>query len=260
MKQLLLQQLSFAYGRHKVLSGVDAEVKASEFIALLGPNGAGKSTLLRLLAGYLQPTTGTLLLDHKPLTDLKGFCRAQQIATVGQNLWIEMPLTVAEIVAMGRYPYVRHLAAFGAADHEAVDRALKICGLEDLRHRRYQALSGGQRQLCLMARAIAQQSPLLLLDEPTAHLDVRHTVEILRALLQLNRRQQQAITIIMASHDFNLVHSYASRVWLLKEGKKIYDGSPSDVLTEKNLTTIFDCPVRLRPGAADSPPHITPLL
>ncbi len=241
--RLELRGVAFRYTDQPVLAEIDLCLRAGEMAALLGPNGSGKSTLLNLAAGVLQPQLGTLHLDDRDLRYLDPRERGQRIAMVPQAPVIPMGFTVRELVALGRTPYLHALRGETAADQEAVRSALGHAGIEALSDRPLAELSGGERQRAALALAFAQQPSLLLLDEPTAHLDLHHQMMLLGLVRRLNRCG--GLTVLAAIHDVNLAALWFDRLLLLQEGRLAADGVPWDVLKPELIERVFGHPVRV---------------
>ncbi|NNF28019.1 MAG: ABC transporter ATP-binding protein [Gemmatimonadetes bacterium] len=238
-------ELSFRYPGAAVdaVSGVGIEVLPGSMTALLGPNGSGKSTLLRLLAGSLRPGTGVVSLAGRRLDSWDGRGMARMMAVVPQIEHVPFPVTCEDLVAMGRYPHLGPWRMPGGADREAVDGAIVRCGLEDLRKRPFQSLSGGERQRVRIARALAQDPRILLLDEPTASLDMRYEMSIFRLLAAL--RSEEGVAVLVVTHHVNLAARFADHLVLLKEGQVAFEGVPEDVVTPDRIQAVFDWPAHV---------------
>jgi len=245
MALLELHDVSFGYLRGEpVVEGVSLQVEEGQVWALVGPNGAGKTTLLRLMAGLRRPWAGRVLLQGRDLARLPRRQVARTVALVPQEAHIPFPFTVRQVVALGRTPYVDFLTlGEGPADREAVAQALTAMGLEPLASRTFSALSGGERRRALIAMALAQEPRLLLLDEPTAHLDPGHQVEVLGLLRELNARR--GLTVVAALHDLNLALRFAHRVALVHHGRVLAQGEPEQVLAPALLFQVYGVPLRL---------------
>ena len=237
MSRIEARGVSAGYRERTVLEGVDIAADAGEMVALVGPNGAGKSTLLRVLAGLLRPTAGDVTIDGVPVGKLPRTAIARRIAVVPQVFDTLFPFTVREVVSLGRTARVRLLGVFGAEDARAVERAIDDLALRDLADRRIDRLSGGERQRAVLAMALAQESDVLLLDEPTAHLDPAHQ----RATLEHTARiaRDRGLAAIAVLHDLNLASALASRVAVMREGAIVRDGDPRDVLTPAVVAEVF---------------------
>ncbi len=251
---LQLRQVDFSYFARLVLHNIDLSVKGGEMVGLLGPNGSGKTTLLKLASGILKPAQGEIRLDGDRLSSLSRKSIAHNVAVVPQQFHIPFAFTTGEVVMLGRTPFFRALAEESEADRQLVNSALELVGIRELAERRFDELSGGERQKVILAMALAQQPKLLLLDEPTVHLDIAHQMEILELVRGLNTKQ--GLTVIAAMHDLNLAALYFDRLVLLKEGRVWADGSPNQVLTEARISEVFSASVRVEQHPLTGAPHI----
>ena len=243
---LSVENLQFQYPGVPVLRDISFDVPSGDFLSLLGPNGSGKSTLLRLLDRILIPQSGSITLTGRPLSDFSRRDLARRIAYVPQDtLWV-FPYTVLEVVLMGRSPHVGRSGFESKRDVEIAWEMMRLTDIESLADKLITAISGGERQRVLIARALSQQPEILLLDEPNAHLDINHQVDIFRILQEQN--EQKNLTIISVSHDLNLAASFSKRTLLLGEGGDrgstlFAIGQPKDVLTESNIERVYKTPV-----------------
>ncbi len=240
------RHLSFAYDGRLVLSDVDVSLAGSELVALVGPNGAGKSTLLRVLLGLLPTRTGNVSLLGRPLLELSRREIARRVAFLPQATLGDFGFTVRELVAMGRMPHLGRFRPEGRADVAAIERALEQTGTGAFVDRLASELSGGERQRVLLARAIAQTTDVLLLDEPTSSLDVAHQLEVIRLLRDL-AREGRAVAI--ALHDLSLAARFADRVIVLSGGEVAAQGAPRDVVTAELLERHFRIRARVEQTA-----------
>jgi iron complex transport system ATP-binding protein len=229
--------LAGGYGAEVVVRGVDLCLERGETTALLGRNGCGKSTLLRLLAGALPPKGGAVLLEGKPLEGWPRRARAQRLAVVPQELHVPFAFSVREVVELGRAPYAQTLQGLHAKDRRAVDEALAATDLLELADRPYQQLSGGEQQRVALALALAQEPLVLLLDEPTVHLDIAHQM----AVLALARRlcAAQGLAVLAAMHDINLSCLYFDRLLVMAAGGILASGPPGAVLSPALVEQAF---------------------
>jgi iron complex transport system ATP-binding protein len=241
--QLDVQDLGFAYRDQPVLDHVSFVLNPGEVVGLVGPNGSGKSTLLRLLLGILPAQRGRILLDGKPLHSLSRKTIARHAAFVPQDTAIDVAFTTRDIVAMGRNPYLGRFQAETSDDHAAIERALAATATQHLTARCVQELSGGERQRVMLARALAQQAPLLLLDEPTANLDVAHQLDMLTQVQSVVRDNRSAL---LALHDLTLAARFCDRVLMLGNGRLVAQGKPETVITEEHLATYFHIRAKVR--------------
>jgi iron complex transport system ATP-binding protein len=242
MSAITLDRVTVTLGGRPVVRSVTATVRVGEWVALIGPNGAGKTTLLRAIAGLL-PCDGAVSLLGAPSVGLGRRDRARRLAVVPQEPETPPWLTVAEYVLLGRTPHLGRLAREGAADREATAWALERLDLEPLAERTLGTLSGGERQRVVVARALAQEASIVLLDEPTAALDIGHQQQALELLDAL--RASEGLTLVAAMHDLTLAAQYADRVLLLDGGRVVADGPPADVLTEEGLARHYGASVRV---------------
>ena len=229
--------VSAGYGEKAVLRNVEITLRAGECAALLGPNGSGKTTLLRAISGVLAPQSGGIELLGRPLTALKPRERARMVAVVPQRGQLPQGLTARQMVLLGRFAHLGWMGAYSREDYAAADSALDETGAAPLARRRLTELSGGELQRVLLARALAQQSPLLLLDELTAGLDWARMVELFDLL---ERRRAAGACVLMAVHDCNLAALYATRLMGLKGGNLVFDGPVAKVFTEENLGALYN--------------------
>lgn len=255
MKTILkINQLFGGYHKKPVVRDVSLSVKQGDFIGLIGPNGSGKTTLLRLISRVLLPQRGTVLLNEKNIfsMDLKDFCC--QVAFVAQDTSANFAFNVLEIVLMGRIPHLKRLELEAKKDFLIAENALKMTGAGHLKEKRIDELSFGERQQVIIAKALAQEPDLLLLDEPTSHLDIRHQIQILDLLKKLNR--QNNLTIITVLHDLNLAGEYCNRIVLFDDGKIYNEGSPDEVLTYQNIEAVYKTVVVVNKNPITSKPYV----
>ncbi len=234
--------VTVAFGDHVVVDDVAVAAAQGEWLSIVGPNGAGKSTLLRVLAG-LQRGGGTLEMEGRSVDELTRRERAQLLALVPQTPLVPDGIRVVDYVLLGRTPYIRPLAVESAADLAAVHDALAQLELLEFTDRVVTTLSGGERQRVFLARALAQGSPIVLLDEPTTALDVGHQQQVLELIDRLRRERQ--LTVVTTMHDLTLAGQYAERLVLLDAGRVAVEGTAEEVLTEANLATYYGARVRI---------------
>jgi iron complex transport system ATP-binding protein len=231
------ERLTVAYRGRQALSDVDLQIAPGERVALVGPNGAGKSTLLRAIAGLVEPTAGTVELGGAPLSSLDRLAVARRLAVVPQLPSLPFATTVEEVVALGRLPHEHPIRGLRPADRSAIAGAIDRVGVGHLLGRDARELSLGERQLVLLAMAVAQSASILVLDEPTVHLDLRHQVEVMELLADLNSRN--GTTIVAVLHDVGLAAHFFPRVVVLDRGRVVADGPPSDSLTPERIRDVF---------------------
>lgn len=254
---LQVRGLGMDFGNGPVLDGIDLDLRAGTMVGLIGANGAGKTTLLSLLMGLFSATTGEVRVAGRPLSSLSRRRLARVMALVPQDLEIGFAFRVREVVAMGRYPYLGRFQVAGAADLAAMEAAMAVTGVDLLADRTIDTLSGGERQRVLIARAIAQQTPVVLLDEVTANLDLSHQLEVLELAA---RMAAEGRLVVAAIHDLAMASRYCDRLLLLGDGRLRVDGSARDVLTPAHLRRFFGVDATID----DAPGHtglvITPRL
>jgi len=236
------RNLFFAYGTTPVVSDVTLTLPRSAVGALIGANGSGKSTLIRLLAGLLKPANGQVLIDDAPLTNLPARERAKRIAYVPQSTSTIFPFTAMEVVLTGRSPYSGRFNFENQKDEEIALAALELLDAGHLANRPITELSGGERQLVTVARALAQEPDVMLLDEPASALDLKHRTQLARALRRLS--VERGIAALMITHDLMLLDSVADLVLAMKGGRLIANGAPESVLSEEILSDVYDARVR----------------
>ena len=229
--------VSFAFGRRAVLDGVSLALERGELLGLIGPNGSGKTTLVRILAGLLAPAAGTVRLDGRPLQAYRRGELARRLAVVPQDVAIDFPFTALEVVLMGRAPYLGALGFPGAHDLAVARAAMARLDVADLAARPLDRLSGGERQRVILARALAQEPDVLLLDEPTTHLDLRHQAGVHDVVRMLGR--ERGVGTVSVLHDLNLAAMYCDRLALLARGRIVAVGPPAAVLTAETLGAAY---------------------
>lgn len=253
--ELELRGVTLDYGSRRALEGIDLHLVQGEMATLIGPNGAGKSTLMRCITGTARLTAGTVLLDGVPLDEYRRSDLARRVAVVPGQTVVAFPMRVEELVALGRVPHEHLLLGQRAADRVAIDSAIERVGIEHLRGRDVRELSLGERQLVVLAMTVAQGARLLLLDEPTVHLDLRHQVEVMELLRDL--AQRDGVTILAVLHDIALATHFFDRLLLLDHGRLVGDGQPIEVLTPSRIRDVFGVDPSLvlgaRAGAALAP-------
>jgi iron complex transport system ATP-binding protein len=238
------------------LDQVSCRVMASELVAVVGPNGSGKTTLVRALLGLVPVERGVVLVDGRRIEHWSRRQLAQTIGVVGQQEEAVFPLTVAEMVMLGRYAYLGALGAPGARDRAAVQTALERCDILGLSGRAVDSLSGGEWKRVRVARALAQEPRALLLDEPTASLDVRHEMELFELMRQLV--QEDGLAGLVITHHLNLAARFAHRILLLQQGRVVGDGPPGEVLKRETLSRVFEWPLAVTTWS-DGSPQVVPL-
>jgi iron complex transport system ATP-binding protein len=237
------------------VSGVSLQVAEGRLVALAGPNGSGKTTLMRALLGVLPHEAGTVLVDGRPLAGWARNDLARVVGVVPQREMTWLPLTVEETVLLGRYPHLGALSPVTRADRDAIRSALERCDAWQFRQRGVEALSGGESQRVRIARALAQEPRVLVLDEPGSALDIRHEMEVMELVRQL---VDGGIACLVITHHLNLAARYADTVAVMDEGHLVAAGTPGDIITEDLMTRVFRWPVAIRPWH-DGTPQVVPL-
>ncbi len=250
------QRLRLAYGDRLVVEDLDVELPAGAVTVVIGPNACGKSTLLRALARLLRPRAGFVYLGDEPLSDLAPRALAQRLALLPQSPVAPEGITVRGLVARGRTPYQRWWRQWSNIDERAVATALTATAMEDVADRRLDALSGGQRQRAWLALVLAQDTRLLLLDEPTTHLDLAHQVEVLRLVSALNRDEGRTVVIVL--HDLNQACRYAHNLVAMREGRVVASGAPEEIVTATLVAEVFGMPARVLPCPVTGAPLVVP--
>jgi len=250
-----VQKISFRYDREPVLRNISFEVKQGEFVSLIGPNGSGKTTLLKILIRLLIPQSGEVLIFDRNLNSYSRKEIARVIGFVPQDNVFVFPYTAMEVVLMGRTPYLKGIGFESKEDIEIALEAMKLTKTEHLAEKPMSFLSFGERQRVLIARALAQQPRIILLDEPNAHLDISHQIEIFALLKAL--AEERDVTVISVSHDLNLISSYSDKVILLSNGQIYAIGEPDVVLTEENIKNVYGTDVIVDLNPATGRPRIT---
>jgi iron complex transport system ATP-binding protein len=242
------REVAFSYGAAPVLRGVSVAIRRGSFAGLIGPNGCGKSTLLRILARVLEPAAGEILFDGRPLSEIPPRERARLVAYVPQRSPSVFPFTALEVVLAGRTPYGSRFRFENESDRKIAMRALEDVGAEALAPRPITELSGGEQQMVAVARALAQQAPLLLLDEPAAALDLKHRAQLQAALRRL--REERGLTALIVTHDLQALETSFDSLFVMREGRIVAEGAPKDVLRQETLARAYDDP-RVRVGEVE---------
>jgi iron complex transport system ATP-binding protein len=247
-----VRDLSVDIGRRRIVSDVSIEVPTGTFVGLLGPNGSGKSTILKTIYRVNPPSGGTVLVDGKSVHGLDPREAARRVAVVSQETSVEFDLRVEEMVMLARFAHKGRFERDTATDYEAVRDALEAVGCGQLAGRSFHALSGGEKQLVLVARALAQGAGHLVLDEPTNHLDIRHQSRVLDIVAR------QGVTVLAALHDLGLAALYCDQVHLLADGRLHSSGTPADVITAENVSAAYEADVLVIPHPETGVPQLLP--
>ena len=253
---LSAEGLTLSYGDRTIVEGLDLVIPPGRITAIVGANGCGKSTLLRALARLISPREGQVILDGKTLHGRATKEIARTLGLLPQSPIAPEGIAVADLVGRGRHPHQKLLARWSSHDYEVVAQALAATGIEELADRSVDELSGGQRQRAWIAMALAQETDILLLDEPTTFLDVAHQVEVLDLLTDLNR--DRGTTIVMVLHDMNLAARYADHLFALRSGRVVASGAPGEVMTGELIREVFDLDALVVPDPVSGAPIVLP--
>lgn len=252
---LAFEDVEVRIGRRAVVSAVTASLQRGEVLAVCGPNGAGKSTLLRAAAGLVKVHTGCVYLNGQPLAAVRPGERARLLAYVAQQPVAPEAFLVRDVVALGRIPHASFLGTQSSADRIAIERAMARAGVTDFASRPLGQLSGGERQRVSIARALAQESRVLLLDEPTSNLDLRYQASVLALVRRLAR--EDGLSALVVLHDLSLAALFCDRLVLLAEGRVVKQGGPAEVLAEDLLTGAYATPLRVLAHPENGAPLVT---
>jgi iron complex transport system ATP-binding protein len=250
-----VNSISFRYHEDWVLQDVSFRVEKGEFLGVIGPNGSGKTTLLKILYHLLSPQRGEILLELVPMKKMSRSDIGKRIAVVAQETHLLFPFSVLEMVLMGRSPYLGHLMFESEKDLEIAKKAMEWTKILPFSERPIDELSGGERKRVFIARALAQEPEVILLDEPTANLDIHHQIDFLDLILNLNR--ERGLTIIMASHDMNIASEFCDRLILLQGGRIYKMGTPEEVITKENIERVYGCEVWVDQNPISGMPRIS---
>lgn len=256
MNTLEAKGLGLSYGGDFIFENLDLTVPIGKITVFIGSNGCGKSTLLRSMARLLKPQRGSVVLNGADIASLSTKDVARKLAILPQGPTAPEGLTVMQLVKQGRYPYQSWLRQWSREDEEAVTAALESTGLTELAGRTVDSLSGGQRQRAWIAMTLAQETPLILLDEPTTYLDLTHQIEVLDLLYDLNAKEQR--TIVMVLHDINLACRYADHIVAIRDGSIKAEGKPGDIINSDLMQTVFQLPCEIIPDPLYGTPMCVP--
>ncbi|HOA14895.1 MAG TPA: ABC transporter ATP-binding protein [Bacillota bacterium] len=250
------KDIVYSYDAGKALDGVSAKFESGLMTGIIGPNGSGKSTLLRILGGVLKPSRGSVSYDGIDIAGMSAMARARVVGAVLQDQAVQFPFTVREVVEMGRFPYKGLLGKGGPEDAAAVSRAMGLAGVMPFSDRPLSSLSSGEKQRAFIARALAQEPRVLLLDEPTSHLDISYQLDIMEILKRLSAG---GTTVVIVMHDLNLAGLYCDRLLALKGGAVASEGLPDDVLTADNILEVYGVRAVVKNNPETSRPGIVML-
>ncbi|MGB3340915.1 MAG: heme ABC transporter ATP-binding protein [bacterium] len=253
MNIIEIRNACFSYNTKEVLQDISFSLEQGEFLGIIGPNGAGKSTILRLICGILKPAKGSIMIFGETIERIERKQLAKKIAFVPQETHFALNFSVEDIVMMGRYPYLRVFQRENKIDYEARDHALEYANVQPFGKRMINSLSSGERQRVVLARALAQEPTILILDEPTSHLDLHHQYAIMELLKKFNK---EGMSIIVVNHDLNLASLYCERLILMHQGKVFKQGNPGELINERTLKEVYQIDVKVIKHPYKDVPHI----
>ena len=251
---LAIDTISAGYHEKLVLDQVSVDVARGEFLGVIGPNGCGKTTLLRVVSGVLATTGGQVRLNDTDIRSIPRRDMAKVVTCLSQDLDLEFPFTIREVVFMGRTPHLPRIGRETKRDWEVVEHAMDVADIASLADRPITEVSGGERQRAFIAMCLAQEPQLLLLDEPTTHLDIGHQLSILQLIRDLNR--QTGLTVVAVFHDLNLASEFCEQLLVLNQGKVEALGPPKDVLTEAMIRRVYGATIRTEQNPVSHKPHV----
>ncbi|MDD4910150.1 MAG: heme ABC transporter ATP-binding protein [Candidatus Omnitrophica bacterium] len=251
---LTIKNLFCGYGSKDVIHNISFSVAEGEFVGIIGPNGAGKTTLFKAVTKLLHIRSGEVIYRNKDVNRLSAREIAEEIAVLPQGVELNFSFTVEEFILMGRYPHKKRFEGLSNDDYAIIENVMSLTDTQVISRRFVNELSGGEKQRVLLAQALAQEPKLLLLDEPTSHLDIGHQISIMELLKNLNKKQ--GITVLAVLHDLNLAAEYADRLILLNKGEVFRSGDPREVLTYQNIEDVYQTVVVVRENPFSRKPYI----
>jgi iron complex transport system ATP-binding protein len=236
--EISLNNLGFSHGNTPIIRDLSCRFVPGKFYGILGPNGSGKTTLLDLISGFLTPDRGKVLLDNTIISDLTQNQIAKRLSLVSQNYYINFPFTVEEVVMMGRHPYIDRFSQPSQDDFDRVCQIMAVTGISHLKHRRVTELSGGEKQRCIFARALCQDTPVLLLDEAFSNMDIKHTLHYLGVIKKMVEKTKGLVICVL--HDLNLAAGWADEILFLNKGEIKAKGKTQEIMTRENIQLVFN--------------------
>lgn len=238
MSSITIDNISFSYGGTPTLANISCSFSNGIFYSILGPNGSGKTTLLDLICGFLSPAKGNIQVNRTPIEAISKKELSKEIALVSQDYAVNFPFSVHEIVLMGRHPYIPRFSQPSGLDHEIAADVMDQCGITHLKNRKITELSGGEKQRCIFARALCQDTPILILDEAFSNMDISHTLHMLFLIKQAVKKKD--LMVISVIHDLNIASAWSDAVLMLKDGKIMAFGPSTDIFTRETIQTVFN--------------------
>jgi len=252
---LHVENLSFRYDQNWILENLTFSMAKGDFLGIVGPNGIGKTTLVKLLYRLMSPQQGRIIIDGKNLSAMTRGEISKKIAVVSQETQINFPFSALEVVLMGRSTHLKGLQFEGQRDFDVAQRAMELTDTVHIAHRPFGEISGGEKQRVFIARALAQETEMVLLDEPTANLDIHHQVQFYDLMTALN--EEKGIAVITVSHDINLASEFCKNILLLYRGRIFGLGKPYDVITKQNIEAVYHTPVLVDQNPQTGAPRVT---
>jgi iron complex transport system ATP-binding protein len=254
MNILSVKNLFCGYSNNTIIKNISFDVKEGEFLGIIGPNGSGKTTLFRAISGILKPFEGEIRYKNYLINKVSSLFLAREVAVIPQLLEIPYSFEVEEFILMGRFPHNGRFQRFSKKDYEILESVVNLTDIASIRNRKMSELSGGERQRVIIAQGFIQEPRMMLLDEPTSHLDITHQIKILDLLKHLNKNNN--LTVIIVLHDLNLASNYCDRLILLQDGKIFNTGSPAEVLTYQNIEKVYNTMVIVKENPLNYKPYV----
>lgn len=254
---IIIEDLSFSYNEKYVLRDISLNIEKNKFYCIIGPNGCGKTTLLKNISGNVEHKAGRILIENKEIRDLRIKEVARKVSFVPQNTSIDFEFSVLDVVMMGRSPYLRLFQNEGAKDLEIAHDAMKCTNTWHLKDKNINEISGGERQRVIVARALAQQTGILLMDEPISALDIHHQIELMDTIKKLVLSSD--VTVVAVLHDLNMAAQYSDEIILMNSGEIVAKGVPEAVITEANLMNVYGLRASVIKNPVTGKPHVLPL-
>lgn len=253
---ITIENIHFSYKNHKIIDGINLKLESDDILGVVGPNGSGKTTLIRLISGVFSPDAGRILIDGHDIRSLKSNKSAQMVSVVPQNPNLPSGITVFDLVCMGRNPHLKLFEWSGSDDGLIINSAMKMTNVNNLAERVLDTLSDGERQRVLISMALAQESPVILLDEPASNLDIANQKVILNTIA--NSVHTKKLAALLTMHDLSLASQYCNRIIMLAEGKIVAEGPPEKVITEKNIFFTYKTKVNVISHPVTKKPVVIP--